>query len=154
MSAEVVKAPDPRDAEAPLADRRRPLGILVVIALSLARVIIEIVGLVALQPSGFLAWVASGSNIPSFEQGTPIWWIGSAASAVLIAATAASIVGLWRSRTWGWSLALTLAGLILALDIGWWVAGQPRYPGMFFNMVAVFYLNQRDVRAIYLPSSL
>jgi hypothetical protein len=25
---------------------------------------------------------------------------------------------------------------------------------MFLNMIAVFYLNQRDVRAIYLPSSI
>lgn len=154
MNVEAAEMPDVRDAEPPLADRRRPLGILVVIALSLARVIIEVVGLVVLQPSGFLASIAGASNIPSFDQGTPIWWIGSAASVVLIAATAASVVGLWRSRTWGWSLALTLAGLILALDIGWWMAGQPRYPGMFLNMVAVFYLNQRDVRAIYLPSSL
>jgi hypothetical protein len=154
MSVEAAEMPDVRDAEPPLADRRRPLGILVVIVLSLGRVIIEVVGLVVLQPSGFLAWIAGGSNIPSFDQGTPVWWIGSAASVVLIATTAASIVGLWRSRTWGWSMALTLAGLILLLDIGWWMAGQPRYPGMFLNMVAVFYLNQRDVRSIYLPSSL
>ena len=47
-----------------------------------------------------------------------------------------------------------LSGVILAVDIGWWCRGQPRYPGMFINMVAVFYLNQRDVRAIFLPSSL
>jgi len=154
MTTEASTVPDPRDAEPPLADRRRPLGILVVIALSLGRLIIEIVGLVVLQPSGILAWVAGGSNIPSFEQGTPVWWIGSAASIAMIAATAASIYGLWRSLTWGWSLALIMAGLILALDIGWWMAGQPRYPGMFLNMVAVFYLNQRDVRAIFLPSSL
>ena len=152
MTAEASTGPDPRAAEPPLADRRRPLGILV--ALSLTRVLIEIVGLVVLQPSGLLAWVASGSNIPSFEQGTPVWWLGSAASVAMIVATAASIVGLWRARTWGWSLALIMAGLILALDIGWWFAGQPRYPGMFFNMIAVFYLNQRDVRAIFLPSSL
>ena len=72
----------------------------------------------------------------------------------MIVLTSLSVIGLWRFRTWGWSMALILSGLILALDISWWFAGQPRYPGMFLNMVAVFYLNQRDVRAIYLPSSL
>ena len=73
---------------------------------------------------------------------------------LIIVLTAASIVGLWRYRTWGWSLALILSGMILAIDLGWWMAGQPRYPSMLLNVVAVFYLNQRDVRSRSLPSSL
>ena len=67
--------------------------------------------------------------------------------------TAASAIGLWRLRAWGWSLALIIAGVILLLDLGWWYVGEPRYVGMFMNMIVVFYLNQRDVRTIFLPSS-
>ena len=153
MSAEVV-APDPREAVSPPADRRRPLGILIVVLLSLGRLVIELTALVTVDRTGVLGWIASGSNVPVFDQGTPAWYLGKAAIVAMIVLTALSVIGLWRFRTWGWSMALILSGLILALDISWWFAGQPRYPGMFLNMVAVFYLNQRDVRAIYLPSSL
>lgn len=154
MTADVAEAPDPRDAEAPMADRRRPLGLYVVMALSVGRLIIESVALVGVQANGFWDWVASGSNFPVFDPGSPVWWIGRGVIIAMIALTGASVIGLWRYRTWGWSLALIISGLILAVDIGWWMAGQPRYPGMFLNMVAVLYLNQRDVRAIFLPSSL
>jgi len=153
MSAEVV-APDPREAMSPPADRRRPLGILIVVLLSVGRLIIELTALVTVDRTGVLGWIASGSNVPVFDQGTPAWYLGKAAIVAMIVLTSLSVIGLWRFRTWGWSMALILSGLILALDISWWFAGQPRYPGMFLNMVAVFYLNQRDVRAIYLPSSL
>jgi hypothetical protein len=154
MTVDVAEAPDPRDAEAPIADRRRPLGLYVVMALSVGRLIIEVVALVGVQANGFWDWIASGSNVPVFDAGSPVWWIGRGVIIVMVGLTGASAFGLWRYRTWGWSLALIMSGLILAVDIGWWMAGQPRYPGMFLNMVAVLYLNQRDVRAIFLPSSL
>lgn len=151
------------DDEAPLtttatpadpAARARPLGIVVVVLLSVGRLLIELVQLFTFDPQGALGWITGGSTVPDFEFGTPAWYIGRFGVAVLIVATSASIVGLWRLRSWGWSLALILSGVILLFDIGWWYAGLPRYPGMFLNMVAVFYLNQRDVRAIFLPSSL
>lgn len=154
MTADVVTAPDPRDAEAPLSTRRRPLGLYVVMALSVGRIIIEVVALAGVQGNRVLDWVASGSNVPVFDVGSPVWWVGRGVLVLLLVLTAASVIGLWRYRTWGWSLALIISGLILAVDIGWWMVGQPRYPGMFLNMVAVFYLNQRDVRTIFLPSSL
>ena len=159
MTAETADEPgsqadsrDPRDEEPAL--RHRPLGILVVVALGIGRLIIEVTQLVTARPSGFLEWIVGGSTIPTFELGTPAWYVGRVAIVVIIAITLASIVGLWRYRTWGWTIALIAAGLILALDLGWWIAGQPRYPGMFLNMVAVFYLNQREVRAVFLPRSL
>jgi hypothetical protein len=154
MTADVVEAPDPRDAEAPLPSRQRPLGLFILMALSVGRILIEAVALIAPQGNAVLDWIGSGSNVPVFDPGSPVWLVGRGVIVAMLLLTAASVVGLWRYRNWGWSLALMLSGLILAVDIGWWVAGQPRYPGMFLNMVAVFYLNQRDVRAIFLPSSL
>jgi hypothetical protein len=154
MAEPATDAPMNAPAEAALsAARRHPLGVLVVVALGLGRVVIESFALAVPNPSGIAEWIVGGSTIPPFEADTPGWLIGKAAIALLVVATAASCYGLWRFRTWGWSLALILAGVILALDLGWWLAGQPRYPSMFLNTVAVFYLNQRDVRAIYLPSS-
>lgn len=134
--------------------RRRPLGIIVVAALLVGRLVIEVTRLLTVDPVGILGWIASGSNVPEFEAGTAAWYLGTAGLLLIIATTAASLVGLWRFRTWGWALSLIVSGVILAIDLAWWYTGQPRYPGMFLNMVAVFYLNQRDVRAIFLPSSL
>ena len=57
------------------------------------------------------------------------------------------MVGLLAGRQWAWVLAIISSGLILAIDLGWWWSGEPRYGSMLLNSVAVFYLNQRDVRA-------
>jgi hypothetical protein len=146
-------AQHPGDAP-PAATREHPLGILIVVLLGVGRLVVEIVHLLTIRSDGWIGWIASGSSIPEFQAGSAIWYLGQAAIVLMIVVTAASIVGLWRWRTWGWSLALIVAGVILALDLGWWFVGLPRYPSMFLNMVAVFYLNQRDVRAIFLPSSL
>jgi uncharacterized membrane protein (DUF2068 family) len=146
------------DAESPpiseTGARIRPLGVVVVALLGVGRIVIEVVQILTTDPDGILGSIAGGSAIPTFPPNTPEWFIGQGASLAMIVLTAASTIGLWRFRNWGWSLALIIAGVVLALDIGWWWIGEPRYPGMFLNMVAVFYLNQRDVRAIYLPSSI
>ena len=36
----------------------------------------------------------------------------------------------------GWMLAIVTAGAILALDLGWWAGGEPRYLSMAVNAVA------------------
>jgi hypothetical protein len=46
-------------------------------------------------------------------------------------------------------MAIVTTGLILALNLGWWLGGEPRYLGMAINSIGVLYLNQRDVRIIF-----
>ena len=64
----------------------------------------------------------------------------------LLVASLATVVGLLARRTWAWVLAIILSGVILAIDLGWWYSGDARYLSMLLNVIAVFYLNQRDVR--------
>ncbi len=61
-------------------------------------------------------------------------------------ASLATVIGLFTWRQWAWVLAIILSGIILAIDLGWWWSGEARYLSMALNVVAVFYLNQRDVR--------
>ncbi len=56
------------------------------------------------------------------------------------------MIGLLARKQWAWVLAIVSSGVILAIDLGWWWSGEPRYGSMLINTVAVFYLNQRDVR--------
>jgi uncharacterized membrane protein (DUF2068 family) len=69
--------------------------------------------------------------------------IGLAAASIAVAA------GLLANRRWGWVGAIVLSGVSLAFAIGAWWEGDPVYLNMAINVVAVFYLNQRDVRAIF-----
>lgn len=65
---------------------------------------------------------------------------------VILVVSVLSIWGLLRRRPWGWTLSIVTAGGILALNLGWWAAGEPRYLSMLVNSVAVLFLNQRDIR--------
>jgi len=58
-------------------------------------------------------------------------------------------IGLLTGRRWGWVGAIVLSGISLAFAIGGWWDGHPAYTSMLINVIAVFYLNQRDVRAIF-----
>ena len=58
-------------------------------------------------------------------------------------------VGLWRMRDWAWYAAMIASGLSMFFLI-WrhFYGGQP-YVNMFFVVVIVFYLNQREVKAAF-----
>ena len=67
----------------------------------------------------------------------------------LLVGSILAVVGLLRRSATGWVLAVVTGGAILAINLGWWASGEPRYVSMAINAVLLLYLNQRDVRAIY-----
>ena len=100
--------------------------------------------------SGPLAWLAGNAPVPDRRdrdrrRGS---CFGSSPSRLLIA-SALAVVGLLRRSQNGWVLAVITSGAILALNLGWWAAGEPRYGSMVVNVVVLFYLNQRDLRAYF-----
>ena len=114
--------------------------------------IVRIVPLVAafLRPTGAVAvWLSDYSPIPDFPAGTALDLIAKAAMLAIVVVSVLSIVGLLQRRTWGWTLAIVTAGVVLALNIGWWASGEARYLSMAVNTIVVFYLSQRDLRAAY-----
>jgi hypothetical protein len=125
---------------------RFPLGVIVVAVISLVRAVTIAAGLFDFSREGIVGWLAANGPIPSGEAGTNVEILVSAFLAGLLIASVVTLVGLVLHQRWAWVLAIISAGAILAIDIGWWFAGEPRPISMLLNCIAVFYLNQRDVR--------
>ncbi len=123
-----------------------PLGVIVVILITGLRCVTIVAGLVNIQGGDVADWLRGVSPLPEF---TPESDLGVLFRVVLVGLLIASIlvvIGLLARRGWAWVLAIVSSGVILAIDLGWWWAGEPRYGSMLLNVIAVFYLNQRDVR--------
>ena len=58
-------------------------------------------------------------------------------------------IGLWRYRRWAWVLTMTLLAVSMAQDTMAFFRGRPFYFSMFVNVLLVFYLNQREVQALF-----
>jgi len=132
--------------EVQYARPRYPLGVLVVILVNALRCVTIVATLVNVRSEGILGWIKSGSPIPEFRPGSDAEVIARILLAGLLATSLLVIVGLVARRRWAWVLAIVTSGLILAIDLGWWWSGDARYGAMFLNVIAVFYLNQREVR--------
>jgi hypothetical protein len=61
----------------------------------------------------------------------------------------ALVVGLYRLRRWAWVGAMLFVGIGVSVGIIQYVRGLPLYGMMLLNVFIVFYLNQRDVQAIF-----
>jgi hypothetical protein len=125
---------------------RYPLGILVIVVLSAVRALSIVAALFKFEGSDLAQFLRDTSPLPDSPDGTTAAIVVTAVLVGLLVASLASIVGLLGWRTWGWVLAIILSGVILAIDLGWWFSSEPRYFSMLLNVIAVFYLNQRDVR--------
>jgi len=127
----------------------RPVGIYIVVALLGIRALQLIGSLLQGTPLDVVDWLGSVSFIPPYPAGTPVGIVVRIVVAIFLVATLAAIVGMLRHEHWGWTMAIVTTGLILALNLGWWLSGEPRYLGMAINSIGVLYLNQRDVRIIF-----
>jgi hypothetical protein len=125
------------------------IGILMVVLATGFRSAFVVIGM--LVSAGVLdtGSIASVSPIPIFALDTAAGVISMILLAGLLVMSVASIWGLLRRDAWGWTLSIVTAGVMLALNLGWWAVGDPHYLSMILNSIAVFYLNQRDLRAVF-----
>lgn len=133
---------------APTTDRR-PLGVLVVAALQFFRaalVAFQLLG-IAILPEEHLLRLSF--QVPRPPPGTLEFYLSQGLGIGLIAASVAFGLGLLAGKRWGWVGAIIISGVSLAVSIGTWWVNQPTYLAMLINVIAVFYLNQRDVRAAF-----
>jgi uncharacterized membrane protein YphA (DoxX/SURF4 family) len=125
---------------------RYPIGVIVVIIVTILRCVSITAGLVNLQGNGIADWLRVTSPLPEFPPGSDQEIVAGVLLGGLLVASIIVIIGLLAQRQWAWVLAIVSSGIILAIDLGWWYSGDPRFGSMFLNVIAVFYLNQRDVR--------
>jgi uncharacterized membrane protein YphA (DoxX/SURF4 family) len=123
-----------------------PLGVIVVVSLTALRCLTIVAGLAEFEGGPIAQWLRETSPLPEFRPDSDLELFARGVLIGLLVASVLVVIGLLARRRWAWVLAIISSGVILAIDIGWWWSGDPRYGSMFFNIIAVFYLNQRDVR--------
>jgi hypothetical protein len=127
-----------------------PFGIVIVL-IGLVGRIAAIVAVLLLGPgdTGVLARLADGAPVPPATPDSAAGIVILAVAIGLLVGSVLAVVGVLRRSATGWVLAVVTGGAILAINLGWWASGEPRYLSMAMNAVMLLYLNQRDVRAIY-----
>jgi hypothetical protein len=135
-------------AEEGLVTRPRyPLGVVVVIVIAVMRCLTIIATFIGLQnDGGVIDWFITSSPVPELAPGSELGLIARVILIGILIASVLVVIGLLARRRWAWVLAIVTSGFILAIDLGWWFSSEPRYISMLLNVIAVFYLNQPDVR--------
>ena len=126
-------------SDAQPAARKRPFGLYAVMVLLVLRILSILADLFRLQLDLHALTVAQVEN--------PLWT--DAVGWILVAAFSISVVGLWFLRRWAWVATMILVGIGLAFGIWQHFHGIPSYIVLLTNLVAVFYLNQRDVQRVF-----
>jgi hypothetical protein len=126
-----------------------PFGVIVIILGIALRVISLVALLLVSADTGVLAWIAGNAPLPERPIETAVGIVLRILAIGLVILSVLAIAGLLRRSQNGWVLAVITSGAILALDLGWWASGEPRYVSMAVNAVVLFYLNQRDLRTYF-----
>jgi hypothetical protein len=145
-AGDVMKAGEAVEAVQNARRTRYPLGVLVVMAIATVRAVGIAFDLLNVEGLGVVAWLKAASPLPDDAARVGMELVSTGLLIGVMVASILSVFGLLMRRRWAWVLSIVLAGFILALALGWWYEGNARYGSMLVNCIAVFYLNQRDVR--------
>lgn len=138
------------DAPSPPVQRaRRPFGLNAIIVLQWLTVVVSAVLLALLG-------IALGAAYLAAEQGQAVAFDISLLEpfdlmfTLLINLVCA--IGLWRRQRWAWLLTMLQLGLFMFQDLYGYFTGAPSETfawTMLLNVIMVFYLNQREVQAVF-----
>ena len=137
------------DRTVPDTRRRRPLGVIVLAILQFSRAVLVARQLLGLNANDQFDWLRTAAQVPDTTPGTVAFTISQGLAVAILVASVAIGLGLLANRRWAWVGAIVISGLSLAFALGAWLDGRPLYLAMAINVVAVFYLNQREVRSVY-----
>lgn len=121
---------------------KRPFGVSVIIFLLVLYVLLLGITLFSLTqvPMGEITlWMAKSDN--------PIIIGIFFLAAIVFEASVA--IGLWLLLRWAWVLIMIQVGSIMLSDLWGYFSGYPSYITMIISVIAVFYLNQREVQMAF-----
>lgn len=131
MSSAVVETQD---------NKSRPFGVYVVLLLMLLQIVATITDL----------WATNFLKLPKFgianlDNETILFIIHGAIILVIII----TMIGLWRLKRWAWYANMIMFGIFLIWNILLYFMDEPVYVNLLVGIIAVFYLNLRDVQAAF-----
>ncbi|MFI5198952.1 MAG: hypothetical protein ACHQXL_01070 [Candidatus Limnocylindrales bacterium] len=141
MTAPPDTTPDATPASGPAADLpRRPLGVALLAAFGLFSGVQSIL-------AGLGVVSARYGSIGSLITDHTAFQVVTVALGVIYLGSAVAVWQLWRA---GWYATMLAAGVGLLLQIVLYVYGDPNFITMAIAAVAALYLNQREVKAVFL----
>ena len=118
----------------------RPFGIYVVILIMLLQIVASVTDL----------WATNFLKLPSIgianldNQLLAFILTGAVALAII-----AVMIGLWRLKRWAWYATMIFFGIFLIWNIWLYFENDPVYLNLLAGIIAVFYLNLREVQAAF-----
>ena len=123
----------------PQKTQKRPFGIVVIIVLQL----ISVVGAALDMYVAFTGNTDFLFTQTAHTGGIPTYNVVAIVVGLVIS------VGLWQLKRWAWFLIMIQLGLSMAGGLWFYTQGNPYYYDMIVDVIAVFYLNQRDVQKAF-----
>jgi uncharacterized membrane protein len=142
---------------------RRPFGLNAIIVLQLLTVLVSGLLLVA---AGLAIWVTYGAAqavgavadftadyTADYTADFTLYAVDVLALVLVFVVNLVCAIGLWRRRRWAWYLTMLQLGAFMLADLYSYFTNSPVRDyawSMLLNVMMVFYLNQRDVRALFM----
>jgi hypothetical protein len=138
----VTEVTESADATAPVVRKRtRPFGVVLLTLFQLVNVAASLAAI------GGILGPRSGSMVAFFGTSAPILddlFVGIGLLEL------AGAISLWRLHRFGWYAVMLLTGVGLALQLAFWIWATPNFINLAIFVVSAFYLNQREVKEIFL----
>jgi hypothetical protein len=131
--------------------RKRPAIVTIIIVVFILETIsAAVTALIYLAEVGAIsAEVAEQVRVELSDVESPALNIRAIAAVFMLLVSLFTTIGLIRMRSWAWTAAMVLMGIRLAFGLGDYLFDSPAFDLLFFSVVLVFLLNQREVRKAF-----
>lgn len=140
--AQIARPSRPAVVDAAPRTRGRPFGVVAVVVLLLLSGVSYVL-------DRYVRYVELGHYLGLPALGADGAAVNQAARYAVAGLFALLAVGMWRLQRWAWVATMLLIGASLGVGLLRYGRGEPRYVTMLLNILIVFYLNQRDVQALF-----